>query len=493
MTVINITISAIIIIGCFLGVVVLVLTEKLNRTIAAVSGALITYFTLTFIEGKGFSTIIDLLFGSETEGFVNLHSLILIIAMMFIVQISDEAGLFQFLAVIAIKWSKGKPLKLMTIFCIVSILFSAILNNILTIMILIPLTITVSRILNIDPTPYIITQAVLVNIGGTIFSISSIPNILIVTSAGISFTDYFLNVGLLSIITAFLSITLFIFLYKPELVIPRNDLVNTLAEFDIWNVVQSRRMVFASIVGIFILMLSFILVPEDFIPPDIIALSIAMVLTILSGIDGFDAGEMMKKFDYELIFYLLGIFTIAGGLEITGVIALIGDVMENLGGGNQLFLVILIMWVTAILSSLIDNIPITKVLIPIVTGLSGDAGNILSYGLSIGANWGDNLTPLGDNILVLNIAKQNKRPITMKRFWKLGFTVTLFQLLIATLYFILVFSFQFGLVILAVIIIISVFSLMFIKHEPEKVLTRVDLFQIKLSRKISRIRKMIIR
>ena len=121
---IRINISAIIIIGCFFGVVILILAEKMNRTIAALSGALITYFALIFIEGEGFSTIIDLLFGSEEEGFVNLHSLILIIGMMFIVQISDEAGLFQFLAVIAIKLSKGKPLQLMTIFCIVSILFS---------------------------------------------------------------------------------------------------------------------------------------------------------------------------------------------------------------------------------------------------------------------------------------------------------------------------------------------------------------------------------
>ncbi|MEJ2294571.1 MAG: SLC13 family permease [Candidatus Lokiarchaeota archaeon] len=163
--------SIIIVLSCFIGVILLIVTEKLNRAVAALIGAVIVYFTLTFLEGNNFQVILELLFGSESEGFVNLHSLILIISMMIIVQISNEAGLFQFFALNLIKLSKGKPLYLMTIFCFITVLISAVLNNILTVIILIPLTITVSRILNVNPSPYILTQAILVNIGGTLLYI----------------------------------------------------------------------------------------------------------------------------------------------------------------------------------------------------------------------------------------------------------------------------------------------------------------------------------
>ncbi|MFW9994052.1 MAG: SLC13 family permease [Candidatus Odinarchaeota archaeon] len=479
--------SAAIVTCCFLAVVILILLEKMHRTILALSGAIITYFTLTFMEGFDFSDIVELLFGSQADGFVNLHSLILIISMMFIVQIADEAGLFQFLAVIAIKWSKGKPIQLMTIFCIVSVLFSSLLNNILTVMILIPLTVTVSRILNVNPEPYIITQAILVNLGGTVFSISSIPNILITTASGITFTDYFLTVGLFSIIAAFFSITYFTFLYKADLVIPKNDLIKTLAQFDIWNVVQSPRLMITSLIAFVVLIVSFVLIPPEIVPTDIIALTIAMVLTIISGIKrfgGFNAQEIMEKFDYQLLLYLLGIFIIAGGLEVVGVINQVGTIIQDISGGNPFILVILLMWIAALLSSLIDNIPITKVLIPIIGGVTANypaLGSFPYYSLCLGANWGDNLTPMGDNILVMNIAAQHKRPITMKTFWKLGFTTTLLQLVMATIYFVLLIQFIMGLIVIGIVAILALLLLV-VKFSPTRMQHKVDSGIIKLRR-----------
>lgn len=434
---------------------------------------MITYFTLTFIEGVDFSVIVELLFGSQSDNYVNLHSLILIVGIMFIVHISDEIGTFQFLAVLAIKLSRGKPTLLMTIFCIITIFFSAILNNILTVMILIPLTITVSRVLNVDPTPYILTQAVLVNIGGTLFSISSIPNILIVTSANITFNEYFLSLGGFSIFVGLISILFFIYLYRSELTTPRKDLIDILMnDFDIWNVVQSKRLLYASIGTLILLMISFIVIPPDFIPPDMIAMSMAMVLTISSGFEG---KEIIKRFDFELIFYLLGIFVIAGGMEIVDVIPIIGNFVKALSGDNVLIQIITILWVAAISSSMIDNIPITKVLIPIVDDMASSISTNLSqknnyfYSLSVGANWGDNLTPLGDNILVLNIAEENNRPISMINFWKLGFTSTIIQLSLATIFFILMLDILLGLGIFLIVLLLLSAFIFFSKYGPEKV------------------------
>ncbi len=466
-------------------VIVLIFTDKLNRAIASLTAATISYFVLVFIEKKNFSVFVDLLFGTPDDSFVNLHSLILIIGMMFIVQISSEVGVFQFIGVLAIKLSKGKPLALMAILCTLSVFFSAIINNILTVMILIPLTITISRILNIDPTPYIITEAIMVNIGGTFFSISSIPNILIVTESEIKFNEFFINVGLFSILIAGITIAFFFFLYRQQLRQPGRTLISALDDFNVWNFVQSRRLLYFSMGSIVLMMVGFVAIPPDIIPPDIIALSIAMILAIFSSFNGIKPSEIMKKFDIELILYLLGIFVIAGALEVVGVIDLIGNVLKNIAANNPTFQLIVVIWISAFLSSLIDNIPITKILIPIVGVMS--TGNNYFYALSFGANWGDNLTPLGDNILVLNIAEQNKRPIKMKTFWKLGFSTTILQLILVSIYFTLLSSSTYLIGLVAIIVIFAMLGIVFIFSKYGN-----DQIKSYLSRGINRFRSIVI-
>lgn len=479
-------ISGIIITACFIGVVILIVSEKLNRAIASLTGAVITYFVLIFIEGLDFSVIVDLLFGTPEEGFVNLHSLILIIGMMIIVDISNEAGLFQFTAVKLIKLSQGKPLKLMVIFCGITVLISAILNNILTVIILIPLTITVSRILNVDPTPYILTQAILVNIGGTLFSISSIPNILITTYAKINFIEFFINVGLVSLLIFIFTLLFFISLYRKDLTISKEG-QEVLEELNAWNLVQNRKLLYKSMIALISMMILFILIPPSLIPPDIIALSIALVLIIIVKLD---PKAIISNIDMELLFYLLGIFIIAGGLEIVGIINIIGEGISKLGGNNSFLQLIIILWFSAFLSSTIDNIPITKVLIPVVGSLSENIvlpnEKQLYYSLAIGSNWGDNLTPLGDNVLVINLAEKNKRPISFNQFFRLGFVTTIYQLCVITIFYLLLFHFFIGFIL---ILIISLFILLIF------ILQKYNLFGAKsyIDKFIVRIRKIIIR
>jgi Na+/H+ antiporter NhaD/arsenite permease-like protein len=457
---------------CFVLVLILILSNKINRAIIAISGAVVTYYILIFLEDKNYSIIVELMFGSANDGFVNLRALILIIGIMFIVKISEEAGMFQFLAAYVIKRSNGNPVALMIIFCLLSASLSAVLNNIVTVMILIPLTIVVSRILNTNPTPYILTQAVLVNIGGTFFSISSIPNILITTASNVSFRDFFLNIGLFSILVVILTIPFFVFLYKSELTKPDEHLIEVLEGFDVWNVVQSKKLFFISLLAIISLLIFFLIIPADLLPPDIIAITIAMILIIVTHFLDVDENEILKSLDYQLILYLIGIFTIAGGLEVTGVIDSIDSFLKSIGGGlSPLIQIISIMWIAAILSSIIDNIPITKVLIPIVedfipSNVDIETSNKYYYGLSLGANWGDNLTPMGDNILVVNISEQNKRPIRIFDFWRLGFVTTIYQLLIATLYFIILFEMSLGILLIGVVVV-SFLSIWFLSYRIE--------------------------
>ena len=454
------SLSATLVIIDFILVVIIILVDKINRAIVAISGAVFVYYALIFLDGYDFSVIVGLLFGTQEDGFVNLKVLILIFGMMIIIQIAEEAGVFQFLAAYVIKQSNGDPVKLLIIFSFLAVMCSSILNSIVTVMMLIPLTIMITRILNANPTPYILSEAVLVNIGSTVFSISSIPNILITTSANISFPEFLLNVGFFSILVVFLTIPFFLFLYKPSLTYPDKEFIQILEEFDVWNVVRSKRLFFSSLVSIIILIVSFFIIPPNILSPDMIALTIAMIMLLITHFQDVDGSLILKKLDYQLILYLLGIFTIAGGLEVTGVISEIGSMLQNIGHVfSPLIQILFIMWIAAILSSIIDNIPITKVLIPIVHDFVPSTTSEISkkkyyYGLDMGVNWGDNLTPLGDNILIINLSEQNKRPINIFDFWRLGFFTTMYQLFLATLYFILLFDPFMGFSIIGAIIII---------------------------------------
>jgi len=476
-------ISVILVILCFLGVIICILTEKLNRAIASLIGTIITYFVLIFLEGFDFAIIVDLLFGNIEDGFVNLHSIILILAMMIIVVISTEAGLFQFIALRLIQLSKGKSIRLLIIICFITVLISAVLNNILTVIILIPLIITVSRILNIDPSPYILTQAVLVNIGGTVFSISSIPNILITTEASISFVSFFLNVGLLSFMVFGFTLIFFILLYRKELVVPSEG-IEILKEFDAWAFVPDKILLYKSLVTLITLMTLFVVLPSYIFSPDILALTIAIILVIISGLE---PKELIKKIDFELLLYLLGIFIITGAFELVGVTSALANIFTFLGGTDLFIQILVILWISAFLSSSIDNIPITKVLIPVIGDMTA-AGttyvkNQAFYALTFGANWGDNLTPMGDNILVVNIAEQNKRPISMKAFFKLGFFTTTYQLLILSLYFTFVFHFVIGFVISFTILILILILYIVYKTGTLRVRSKLDKL-INLIRKV---------
>jgi Na+/H+ antiporter NhaD/arsenite permease-like protein len=275
-------------------------------------------------------------------------------------------------------------------------------------------------------------------------------------------------VGTLSLVVFVFTLIFFIQLYRKKLSIPRENL-DILVEYNVWNFVQNRSLLYKSMISLILLFFFFIIIPPNVLTPDIIAWVIAIILLIISKLN---PKEIFKKIDLELILYLLGIFIIAGALESTGMLELFGTLISNLGGGNSYLLLILILWLSALLSSTIDNIPITQVLIPVVGGLqnvgSESIKSQLFFSLAIGANWGDNLTPLGDNILVMNICEQNKRPLSFSQFFRLGFITTIYQLCIITLYFTVVFKFLIGITLIVIIVCIIIIFYLFSKLSKEK-------------------------
>ncbi|MHA1784851.1 MAG: SLC13 family permease [Candidatus Helarchaeota archaeon] len=475
--------SQIIIISTFSIVVFLILFDKVNRAMAALAGALVSFFTLSFMDGVNFYTFTGFLFGTTTDGFVNLHSLILILGMMFIVQVCNEAGVFQYYAFILVQKTKGKPKLLLLVTSSLSVLMSAILNNILTVIILIPLLITISRILSINPTPYIITSAILVNVGGMLFPISSIPNILITTSTGITYIEFFLNTGLISLLIFGITLIFFHLVYRNKLQVPKERLVKVLEDFNAKNFIQNNRLFSVSRITLFIVLICIFL-----FEPSIVALTGGVVLTIISKLE---VNEIIEKIDFELLLYLLGIFVITGSLEYVGIIDHVGIALSYITGGDTFITLLLILWISAFLSSAIDNIPITKILIPIIgimnSRMTSEHAKMAYYSLAFGANLGDNLTPMGDNILVMNIAEKNERPIKASTFFKLGFITTLIQLLAVSIYLALLTRLIIGLILILIVVTIIVMIITFNMLEKKygkDDSTRYVKFKVKFLRKI---------
>ncbi len=281
-------ISAVIVMAIFVAIVVVILLEKMNRAIISLIGALGAFLALTFIDGAGFMTFIEFMFGNALDNYVNFHSLLLILGMSIIVQICYDAGVFQFIAFSLVKTTRGKAMHLLIMLCFLTFVLSSILNNIMTVMIMIPLSITMSRILAIDPRPYILTQAILVNVGGILFPISSIPGILVATAAGIPFIDFFIGIGLFAFVLLGITLALFYVIYKPKLAQPQPEYVEALAEFNAWNFVQDRPLLIKSIVTLLAVLVCFIAIPSDLLSPDIIALSAAVILVVISKVKSDD-------------------------------------------------------------------------------------------------------------------------------------------------------------------------------------------------------------
>jgi Na+/H+ antiporter NhaD/arsenite permease-like protein len=230
------------------------------------------------------------------------------------------------------------------------------------------------------------------------------------------------------------------------------EFVWVLQEYNARNFIPNVPLLYRSITVLLVVMVSFVIVPPAILPPSIIALLGGVILVILSRLD---PKEILKKIDFDLLLYLLGVFVITGALETVGIINLIGDGLKSLSGDNAYTSIMITLWVSAYLSANIDNIPITKVLIPVVRvmnqGFPGDIQKLGSYALAIGGNWGDNLTPMGDNLIVVALAEKGKRPIRTREFFKLGFITTNLQLFVITVIYSLFLAPMVAYIILAVV------------------------------------------
>jgi len=409
-------------VGIFLGCLYLIFSEKLNRTIVAMAGAVV-------MTGSG------LLFGFYNEeqalNAIDFETIGLLLGMMILVALLEPTGFFQFLAVWAGRLSRGNPVRLLILLGVVTTLLSMFLDNVTTVILIAPVTILICEILGVNPAPLLTAEALLSNTGGTATLVGDPPNVLIASASNFSFNDFVLH-SLPVILVAWLAaLILLLWLFRQDLSAPAEyaDAVLGLNPTQALEDVVAARRVLLVLAGALVL---FFFQESLHLSPAFIALGAAALalIWIRPAIH-----EVLHRIEWSVLLFFAGLFVVVGGLEASGALQLLAGLLFRLKWLPPLWLGILFLWVIAILSAVVDNIPITIAMIPVIEGLGAAGLEIqpLWWALVFGAGLGGNATIIGStaNMIVTTLSEKTRFPITPALWNKRGLPVMLLTCSIA--------------------------------------------------------------
>ena len=391
----------------FFGSLVLIFSEKINRSIVAIAGA-----ALMVALGK------ILGFYSEEAALkaIDFNTLGLLFGMMILVAMLEPTGFFEYLAVSAARASKGKPMLLFMMLGSITTVLSMFLPNVTAVVLIAPVTILISEILGISPLPFLIAEAILSNTGGVATLVGDPPNVLIASAAGFSFIDFLIYA--LPIVIIVWASALFILrrLFKKELS-KRPRSVKAIMKLNpdetLNHPVTVRRVLIVLAATILLFFVHHLLN----VSPAFVALggSACALLWVRPDLD-----EMLKKIEWSVLIFFTSLFIMVGGLGAAGVLETIVGLLQGASNVEPVLFGVLLIWIVAGLSAVVDNIPITIALIPVIRGL-GQAGVDITpfwWALAFGAGFGGNGTIVGSttNIIVAKLSEKTRTPIT-SRLW----------------------------------------------------------------------------
>ena len=404
----------------------LIISEKVHRTIVGLFGAM-----LMILFG-----IID---QEVAVHHIDFNTLGLLMGMMIIVNITSETGLFNFLAIWAAQKVKAQPIALLVVLSTITMVCSALLDNVTTVLLTVPITFSITSQLKVDVMPYLISQILASNIGGTATLIGDPPNIMIGSAVGLDFMAFVENLTLISIIIFILVQFILIGLYhkglhtQPEL---QDKIMRLPAGVQITDHALLRK----CLAVIFLTITLFVLHGSLGLESATVALSGAGLLLLLTATR--DEGAIVKvlsKIEWPAIFFFGGLFILVGALVETGVIRMLAAEAIKATGGNVEATAILILWMSAFASAFIDNIPFVATLIPLIQDM-GQMGlsnlDPMWWSLALGACLGGNGTLIGAsaNVVVASMSAQRGRPISFLGFMKVAFPVMVFTIIVSNIY-----------------------------------------------------------
>lgn len=410
----------------FVIVLILIFTEKVNRTIVAMVGATIMVFVGI---GLGFYN------QEQAVEVVDFNTLGLLIGMMILVGLLEPTGFFQYLAILAAKISKGKPLHLLVLLGAVTSIVSMVLDNVTTVVLIAPVTILICEILGYNTRPFLISEAILSNIGGIATLVGDPPNILIASAANFTFTDFLRNSFPIVIVTWFVSIAVLNFLFRKDLH-SLNSLENSkiIAQLAPNEAIKEAKVVIKVLILTMVALIGFLI--EDFIHLDPSIIAIGSASLALLWVNPKKVRDVFNLIEWDVLFFFTSLFILVGGLENAGVLHILVSVIPTDGNLHPVLLGVSLLWIVAVLSAIVDNIPITIALIPVIQELSllGVDVSHLWWALAFGAGLGGNGTIIGStaNVIVTSLSEKTRHPISPMLWNKRGLPVMIISCTVAS-------------------------------------------------------------
>lgn len=370
---------------------------------------------------------------------IDFNTLGLLLGMMILVAMLEPTGFFEYLAVLAARASKGKQPRLFILLALITTVLSMLLDNVTTVVLIAPVTILISEILGVSPMPYLMTEALLSNVGGVATLVGDPPNVLIGSAAGLSFNDFLIYSLPIVLVSWLGALYLLQYLFKKDLSKRprRSKAVMKLNPAETLNHPETARRILI-VLGAAILL--FFVHHALHVQPSLIALGAAAVSLLWVQPD---LQEVLKKVEWSVLLFFGALFIMVGGLEHSGALERIVNLFDGATGMNPVLFGVLVIWIVAVLSAVVDNVPITIALIPVIQGL-GEAGmNIapLWWALAFGAGFGGTGTIIGSsaNIIVATLSEKTRTPITSAIWIKRGLPVMFVACAIASILYALAF------------------------------------------------------
>ena len=402
----------------FLAMFILIITEVWERHIVTLGCALLTLILVFGICMHSPSAIIETLNihsifspgfwhtageASEASAGINWETIVFIAGMMIMVEGMANSGFFRWLCMKIAKLVKYQIIPIFITFMLLSFVLAMFIDSITVILFLAAVTVELSQLLKFNPVPMILAEIFCANLGGSATMCGDPPNIIIGTSLGFSFADFVTNTGLIAVIALVLVVIYFYFIFRKELTENAGKIdPSTLPDPE--EAIVSKK-------GFTISCVIFLCAVVLLVTHSQTGLTVSCIAAVTLITSGKDALDLLKKVDYKTLLFFVGLFVVVGGLEQTGILTILAGFIGKVSGGNLMVMIAIIIWVSAIASAFIDNIPFAATMIPVIDSLAAAQGvdiSILAWALAMGTDIGGSATPIGASANVVGIATAAK-------------------------------------------------------------------------------------
>lgn len=406
--------------GIFLITYGIIVSERLHRTTTALLGGVLMILLGIISQEDAFHAI-------------DLNVIFLLVGMMMIAHLLGETGVFQWIAVKAVHLGKGNPIAIMVIIAVVTAVASALLDNVTVVVLIAPVTLFVAKSLGVSPIPFLISEVMASNIGGTATLIGDPPNVLVASAAGIDFVPFAINMAPPAFMTLLAFIPIAIYQFKKDLTVPTDRMQEAMRISDKGLIRNPKLLAQAGIV-LGLVMLGFLFQGMLHLEPAVIALTGATILLVWTQRDPI---EVLESVEWATLMFFVGLFITVEAIVEVGLIDRLAGALITVTQGNVTVTGIFILWFSALASGVVDNIPYTATMIPLIESLADTIPiKTLWWALALGADLGGNLTLVGAsaNVIVATLAERSGNKLTFGMFLRYGALTVFVSLIISTIW-----------------------------------------------------------